>query len=401
MKVDHEANGAQRTPASARGADGPVERIARIAALIEGAGARNEAAGRLVPEVVDSLHEQRLFRMMLPRVYGGEEIDLVTWFRALEALGKLDASTAWCVGQINGCAATASAVSPAVARTIWGDPRAALSWGPPIKARAVEQPGGSHRVGGEWGMASGSRHASWIGLMAPVFDAAGAPVALAHGAPTRVFFVPASAVEWIDNWNVTGLRATNSGGFRVKEVLVPAGFSTLHHHDLGAEIATPLYRFPLMLMFAIGFSGVALGIARSMLDAVIRLAIEKKPRLTELALRDSHLVQFQIGEAEARLRAARTYVETTTAQAWRSVVASGVLSLAPRMDLRLATTFAIHEARAVAGSAWEIAGASAIFAGGPLERRWRDINTVTQQLQGRKSHVQEVGAYLLGLGPAS
>src|ERR1044072_5538699 len=123
---------------------GAVERIARIAPLIEESGGRNEALGVLAPEVVDSLHEQRLFRMLLPRAYGGEEVDLVTWFRALEALGKLDASTAWCVGQINGCAATASAVSAAVARTIWGDPRAALSWGPPINARAIEHPGDGH-----------------------------------------------------------------------------------------------------------------------------------------------------------------------------------------------------------------------------------------------------------------
>lgn len=388
-------------PASARGADGPLERIARIAELIETAGARNEAAGRLVPEVVDSLHEQKLFRMMLPRAYGGEEIDLVTWFRVLEALGKLDASTAWCVGQINGCATTASGVSPAVARTIWGDPRAAVSWGPPIKARAVEQPGGGHRVSGEWGMSSGSRHATWIGLMAPVFDATGAPVALPYGAPTRVFFVPASQVEWIENWNVTGLRATGSGGFRVDDVLVREGLSTLHHHDLGAEIAAPLYRFPLILMFAVGFSGVALGIARAMLDAVTRLAIDKKPRMAEIALRESHLVQFQIGEAEARLRSARSYVETSTERVWQALVSSGPLSLAQQMDIRLATTFAIHEARAVAGSAWDIAGASAIFSGGPLDRRWRDINTVTQQLQGRKSHLQDVGAYLLGLGPTA
>src|SRR5262245_11849368 len=106
-------------PAATRD-EGPVERIARIAALIETSGARNEAAGQLVPEVVEGLHAQRLFRMLLPRDYGGEEIDLVTWFSAMEALGKLDASTAWCIGQINGCATTASGVAPAVARTIWG-----------------------------------------------------------------------------------------------------------------------------------------------------------------------------------------------------------------------------------------------------------------------------------------
>ena len=65
----------------------------------------------------------------------------------------------------------------------------------------------------------------------------------------------------------------------------------------------------------------------------------------------------------------------------------------------MATTFAIHEAKTVGGVAWDIAGATAIFSASPFERRWRDLNTVTQQLQGRKSHLQDVGAYLLGLEP--
>ena len=65
----------------------------------------------------------------------------------------------------------------------------------------------------------------------------------------------------------------------------------------------------------------------------------------------------------------------------------------------MAATFAIGEAKAVADAAWEVASASAIFASSPLERRFRDIRTLTQQVQGRKSHLQEVGAYLLGLEP--
>jgi indole-3-acetate monooxygenase len=377
---------------------GPLARIARIAPLIEASGARNEQLGTLAPEVVESLHEQRLFRMLLPRAYGGEEVDLTTWFRALEALGKLDASTAWCVGQINGCAATASALAPDVARTIWGEPRAVLSWGPPLKARADEVNGG-HRLSGQWGMSSGSRLATWVGMMAPVFDQAGSPVALAHGAPARTFLAPVAQVALNGDWNVIGLRATNSGGYAASDLFVPEGFSTLHRHEIGAEIDTPLYKFALLNLYAIGFSGVALGIARGMLDATIKLAIEKKPRFSELTLRDNHHVQFQVGEAEARLRSARSYVETTTEQAWNAVVGSGKHSLAHYADIRMATTFAIHEAKAVAAVAWDIVGASAIFAAGPFERRWRDINTITQQLQGRKSHLQDVGAYLLGLEP--
>src|ERR1700757_5470440 len=104
---------------------GPLERIERIADVIGGAGDRNEKLRRLAPEVVDALHDQRLFRLLLPRAFGGDEVDLVTWFNTMEALGKLDGSTGWCVGQINGCSATATALDPAIARQIWGDPRGA------------------------------------------------------------------------------------------------------------------------------------------------------------------------------------------------------------------------------------------------------------------------------------
>jgi indole-3-acetate monooxygenase len=376
-------------------ADSPVERIGRIAEVIGRSGAANEALGRLTPEVLDKLHEQRLFRLLLPRAYGGDEVDLVSWFRAMEALGKLDGSTAWCVGQINGCAATASALDPAVSRKIWGEPRAALSWGPPIRSRAEETDGG-HHLTGEWMMSSGSRHATWIGLMAPVFDRRGAAVDLPEGTTTRIFLVPAAAVEWIENWDVIGLKATNSGGFKVSNLFVPEGFSVNREHLRDLRLPGPLYKFALNGYFSIGFSAVALGIARSMLDACIALALEKTPRLAKTSLRDNHLVQFQIGEAEARLRSARTYVETTARQIYDAVAARGKLELSQRIDTRMATTFAIHEAKAVADTAWEIAGANAIFASAAFERRLRDISTLLQQAQGRKSHLQDVGGFLLG-----
>ena len=374
----------------------PVERIGRIADVIAGSGAASEALGRLTPEVVDKLHEQQLFRMLLPRAYGGDEADLVTWFRAMEALGKLDGSAAWCVGQINGCSATASALEPAVARKIWGERNSALSWGPPIRSRADEVQGG-HRVNGEWMMSSGSRHATWIGLMAPVFDGSGASIALPEGTTMRIFLVPAGAVEWIENWEVIGLRATNSGGFKVKDLFVPQGYSLNREHLRDVRLAGPLYKFPLNGYFSIGFSAVALGIARSMLDACLALALEKKPRLAKTSLLENHHVQYQIGEAEARLRSARNYVEATARQVYEAVVASGKLTLAARMDTRMATTFAIHEAKAVADVAWEVAGANAIFNSGPFERRMRDLRTLLQQAQGRKSHLQDTGAFLLGL----
>jgi alkylation response protein AidB-like acyl-CoA dehydrogenase len=211
--------------------------------------------------------------------------------------------------------------------------------------------------------------------------------------------VPASAVEWVDNWQVHGLAATNSGGFRVSNLFVANGYSVNRQHILETKIPSPLYKFPLNSFFSIGFSAVALGIARAMLDAAVALAREKKPRMAQLALRENHAAQLAIGEAEARLRSASGYVETTAGRVWREILASGELIVPQRIDIRMATTFAIHEAKAVADAAWEVAGASAIFPSGRFERRMRDIRTLTQQLQGRKSHLQETGAYLLGLAP--
>jgi alkylation response protein AidB-like acyl-CoA dehydrogenase len=379
-------------------APGPVERVGRIATLIEASAGANEELGRLTPEVVDALHEQRLFRLLLPRAYGGEEVDHVTWFHTMEALAKLDASTAWCVGQINGCAATAASVDPAVARAIWSGPRSALSWGPPVKARADAVDGG-HRLTGEWQMSSGSRHANWIGLTAPVFDRKGQPIQL-EGAPMRIFLVPAEQIEWVENWNVIGLVATNSGGFRTNGLFVPDGYSVAQLHPLKARLSSPLYKFPMNSNYGIGFSAVALGIARAMLDACISLAKEKTPRAARHSLKDNHLIQFQVGEAEARLRAARNYVESTARRIWDEVSLAGEpVTTTQRLDNRMAVTFAIHEAKTVADAAWEIAGASAIFRSAPFERRFRDIRTVMQQAQGRKTHLQDVGAYIMGLEP--
>ena len=67
-----------------------------------------------------------------------------------------------------------------------------------------------------------------------------------------------------------------------------------------------------------------------------------------------------------------------------------------RITIRGASTNAIHKAREAVDFAYNAAGATAIFGSHPLERRFRDIHTVTQQLQGRLSHFETVGAWMMG-----
>jgi len=111
-------------------------------------------------------------------------------------------------------------------------------------------------------------------------------------------------------------------------------------------------------------------------------------------------VQSDAAQAEVRVRAARAFLLQTIEQIWKDVTQpDGVLTLEHRMTLRMASTHAIHTARNAVDFAYNAAGTTAIFESHPLERRFRDMHTVTQQLQGRLSHFETVGAYLLGGDP--
>jgi hypothetical protein len=82
--------------------------------------------------------------------------------------------------------------------------------------------------------------------------------------------------------------------------------------------------------------------------------------------------------------------------------ASIIGTLAPLRDrarVRLACTNAIQGAVEVADFAYKGAGVDAIFPGSPFERRFRDMHTLTQQIQARGAHFESVGQILLGVPP--
>ena len=67
----------------------------------------------------------------------------------------------------------------------------------------------------------------------------------------------------------------------------------------------------------------------------------------------------------------------------------------------IATTHAIVQGAEVVGEAYRLAGQNAIFENARFERRLRDANAVSQQVQGRQTHYATVGRVLLGLDPDS
>lgn len=211
--------------------------------------------------------------------------------------------------------------------------------------------------------------------------------------------LPAAQVAFTDVWDVVGLRGTASDSFSASRVFVPRNLSLVR--DAQDERREPgrLYAFSTLSLFALGFAGVALGIARSLLDAFVSLAREKTPRAMTGTLAGNAEIQSDVAQAEAKLRAARHFLFNTAEAAWAAAAPGGTLSLKERVNIRMAASHAIESAKQVADFAYESAGATAIFASNEFEKRFRDMHTVSQQVQGRKAHFQSVGKFLLGLAP--
>jgi alkylation response protein AidB-like acyl-CoA dehydrogenase len=159
----------------------------------------------------------------------------------------------------------------------------------------------------------------------------------------------------------------------------------------------PLYQFPRTLVFGTGDAAVALGVARSCLEAFIELAGAKTPRATKGLLRDQALVQDDVGHAEALLRSGRALLTETVRELWADVSARGAISLDQRALLRMAATHAIRLAVQVVDIAYNAAGATAVFEDHRLQRGFQDIHVISQHIQSRLANYELVGRHLLGL----
>src|SRR5579862_6181595 len=181
-----------------------IARAHELKPMLAAASDAIEAGREVTPEIVNALTERGIFKMLLPRSIGGAELDPLTYTAVLEILAQGDGSTAWCLGQNSGCSMTAPYLAPETAREIFGGPDGILAWGPELpnagKCVAVE---GGYRVTGQWGFATGSRHASWLGAHCPVFAKDGSPRLGPNGRQiTRTMLIPRSEVKIIDNWHV-------------------------------------------------------------------------------------------------------------------------------------------------------------------------------------------------------
>ena len=358
----------------------PLDRVHALVPQISALADRIDAERELPSELAGALIDAGIFRLLVPRSLGGEEMDWLEYLDVVRTIAEADGSTGWCVNQGAVFATTSTRCPEPLAREVWGDPRTVVGNGPPQGSESVPVDGG-YRLTGKWMFSSGCRHANWI-------------AAVASG---RLHLLPREDVEFLDVWQVQGLRGTGSFGFQTHDKFVPE--SRVMHVPGKNREAGPVYVIPQHLLFACGFGCVALGVARAAINATIELALAKKPRFGKQALAENGVVQQQVGMAEATWAAAKALLYESAAHVWERVIDTGEITLGQRIRLRMAGTHAIRQSAKAVDIVYNLSGSDAIFSSRAIQRRFQDAHVITQQVQGRQAHYETVGQFLLDQDP--
>lgn len=370
-----------------------VERARALQPLIRTDADEIERSRRLTPAVTSALVENGLYRALLPKRFGGAEAPLETFMQMQEEIAKADASTAWCLGQCSVCAMTAAYLEPDAANEIFNTAPGILAWGA-IAHEVRAEPGG-YRASARWDFASGSRQASWLGAHVRVVEAEGSLRKKPDGSPEiRTILFPMSSATMYDVWDVIGLKGTGTDSYSVDNLFIPDKFAALRDDPAACREPGPLYKLTTNMVFSMGFAATSLGVARATLDAATDLARGKTPQGLK-AMRDNNAVQGQIGRTEASLRAARAYLFATANEVWRDLAQGDPITEAHRIAIRIASTWTIHQSAAVVDIAYHMAGATAVFAKNPFERRFRDMHAIAQQIQARDTQYEDAGKAIL------
>jgi 3-hydroxy-9,10-secoandrosta-1,3,5(10)-triene-9,17-dione monooxygenase len=359
-----------------------VARAVEMAPALRERTRATELLRRIPDETIAELRAARLFRLLQPARYGGFEADPRQYMEAVFALAAADTSVGWVYSVLASHAWVAAYFPEQLLDELWGsDPDALIVTVALAKQGGIEKVDGGYRVQGRFGFASGCHHASWV---------------LVFGLPLNApedgliwCLVPRSDWEIDDNWNVMGLCGTGSCDLLI-DGEVPA------HRSIGlvtgsAVSAAPLYRLPLLSLFAYVPTLPVIGAAQGALDDFVA---SQRDRVDLVGARPAAdpLVQAAVAESLAEIETARATIERNLGHLFGLVSDGGEPSFELLSRMELDRVLAVRHAVQAVDRLFALAGGRALSLDSHLQRAWRDVHA------GAAHAANQVGSRLVASG---
>lgn len=372
-----------------------LDAVKEIGPVIAARSEEIEQARTLPLDVVELIKPTGAFRLYVPDDLDGPGVTAWESLQIIEELAYHDGASGWCAMIGSTTSLMSSSLPDPFARDIFGSPDAIGGGFAMPLGRATLVDGGL-RVSGRWSWGSGTRHCTWVGGGCLIVGDDGAPAPRADGLAAPFVFFDRTDVEFIDNWDVSGLCGTGSGDYQVTDVFVPEG----RWAQIGSTKPVrdnSLSRFSFFGLFACAVAATSMGIGRRAVDELVKLAESKTPQGSAKPLSNRTPVQADVAIAEAQLGAAWSFLHASITGAWATAEAGELPTVEQRRQLRLAATHAAQTAADVAELMYKAGGGAAVYKTSPLQRLFRDAFVATQHVMVAPRSFELSGRIRLGL----
>jgi alkylation response protein AidB-like acyl-CoA dehydrogenase len=354
-----------------------VARARELQPLLREHAAKTDADRRVASQCMDALGAAGLFKISVPKRYGGNETTLRTMLDVSAAVAEGDGSAGWVVALINVCNWLA-ALFPAQAQDeVFADPEPRITGvlTPSSTARKVD---GGWQVSGRWYFNSGSWWSTWAVLGVPLTDEDGEVV------DQGLILVPIADLTIEDVWFVTGMRGTASNCLVAEDIFVPSHRVMSVPAAIEGNYPTPftsetLYRSAFVPLLTLVLAGPQLGMGRAALNLVIEKAAKKPISYTFFETQaESVAFQLQIADAATKIDAGSLICYRAAADIDDAAARGEYLDYATRARVRADAAFAAQNVVEALTILMNLHGAGGFADSSPLQRIWRDSNTAAR-----------------------
>lgn len=191
-----------------------LERARKIARNAEGRAETTDRERRLPKETIAEFFDAELMRVVKPKKWGGLGRSVSELYELIYEISRGCGSTGWIYGVLAGHSMVLGTFPDEVQAAVWAadaDAVASSAFAPTLKAKKTE---GGYEVSGKCPFSSGTDYASWALLGGIVMSEQGV-------AERKLFLLPQSEYQILDDWFVMGLAGTGSKTLEVPGSFVP------------------------------------------------------------------------------------------------------------------------------------------------------------------------------------
>lgn len=365
---------------------------------------------RVPQHVADAFEKAGVYKMMIPREYGGLEAKVDTWRRVVTEIGKGDAGVAWSVSLNTMCAYVAAGFYPKkVVDEVFANPNVRMAGVfSPRGAQGRKVDGGIVIEKGIWFFCSGVPQADYVLLGVPTFDEQVSEASVdGQIRGMGVALVPMSDITVLNDWDASGLRGSGSSNVTMENVFIPWERIA----DLGAcTLGTQARTFPDKKLYLTAFAPLSvailaypvLGAGMHYLEQFLAGLPKRDIKLTPYDKQgEAPVTHIQLGVATAKLDAANEIMIRAAREMDTWAENGEYMPLLDRARI-------VRDTSASNQLVWEAIDLLASASGGSFARRdnalngiWQDIKVATQHpFVTVTSNFESYGRLICGVEPA-